>query len=62
MSNSSKNFDREYVFNNIVKSRILDIAQTIRKENMQKIHSDVIGSYTGLGRDYDKPVQDADDL
>ena len=32
------------------------------KQNRGEIPSDVLGSYTGMSRDGDRPVQDADDL
>lgn len=31
-------------------------------ENKQEIQSDVMGSYTGIPEDGDRPIQDADDL
>ncbi|MBC8611943.1 Uncharacterised protein [uncultured Ruminococcus sp.] len=40
--------------------------KTLREEakstEKNKIQSDVQGSYTGIGEDGDRPVQDADDL
>lgn len=42
--------------------RIKNIAATLRKTNQQEIASDILGSYTGLSHDFDKPEQDADDL
>ena len=32
------------------------------EQNRGEIPSDVLGSYTGMSRDGDRPVQDADDL
>lgn len=42
--------------------RIKNIAATLRKSNQEEIASDILGSYTGMSRDLDKPEQDADDL
>ena len=32
------------------------------RQSREAIPSDVLGSYTGMGRDGDRPIQDADDL
>ena len=56
------NLDIEYVMNNIIKSKIMDVAETMRKEGMGRINSDVMGSYKGLSNKNERPVQDADDL
>ena len=42
--------------------RIISIAATIRSENKGDIPSDVTGSYTGMTRENEHPIQDADDL
>jgi hypothetical protein len=42
--------------------RIIAIAATIRNENKGAIPSDVNGNYTGMTRENEPPVQDADDL
>ena len=62
MSKQDKGNCIEYVMNNIIKSRIMDVAETIRRENTKNINSDVIGSYTGMSSDNEQPTQDADDL
>ena len=38
------------------------IASTLQEQNKKSIPSDVDGSYTGVTREGDAPVQDADDL
>jgi len=40
---------------------VLD-AITLRSDNTENIHSDVLGSYTGVPEDGGRPIQDADDL
>ena len=42
--------------------RISELIAVIRGQNRGDIPTDVLGSYTGLCRDGDLPVQDADDL
>ena len=42
--------------------RIAELIAVIRGQNRGDIPTDVLGSYTGLSRDGDRPVQDADDL
>ncbi len=36
--------------------------KTRKTTNKSEIPSDVLGSYTGMGKKGDRPVQDADDL
>ena len=38
------------------------LAREFRKTGDERVHSDVQGSYTGVTRDGDRPVQDVDDL
>lgn len=38
------------------------MAETMRKQRLGIIKSDVIGSYTGESDDDERPTQDADDL
>lgn len=38
------------------------LAREFRKSGDNRIHSDVQGSYTGITREGDTPIQDADDL
>ena len=52
--NSQKNSEKA--------KRIISIAATIRNENQTDIPSDVTGSYTGMSKENEYPVQDADDL
>ena len=42
--------------------RISELIAVIRGQNRGDIPTDVLGSYTGLSRDGDLPIQDADDL
>ena len=42
--------------------RMEELIAVIRGQNRGDIPTDVLGSYTGLCRDGDLPVQDADDL
>lgn len=44
------------------KKKIEDISHTLKKQGTGKIKSDVQGSYTGLDKKYEQPVQDVDDL
>lgn len=37
-------------------------SKNMNHENASNIYSDVLGSYTGVPEDGEKPVQDADDL
>ena len=37
-------------------------AYTLPNQGRAEVQSDVLGSYTGLTEDGDRPVQDADDL
>ena len=38
------------------------VAAVMRRQSRAEVLSDVNGSYTGTPVDYEKPVQDADDL
>ena len=42
--------------------KIKNVAVTLKNMNKGEIPSDVLGSYTGITRDNELPVQDADDL
>lgn len=48
--------------NNPKKDLIKQITNCIKNEGKGFIKSDVGGSYTGMGVNYEDPVQDADDL
>lgn len=37
-------------------------AQNTNPDNSNQIYSDVLGSYTGVTQDGERPIQDADDL
>ena len=39
-----------------------DVKKERKMRQKEKIPSDVLGSYTGMGKNGEKPVQDADDL
>jgi len=39
-----------------------DLKKPLGQEEKDRIPSDVLGSYTGLTKDGERPVQDADDL
>lgn len=41
---------------------IKELVDTMPGMNKTEIPSDVLGSYTGIDLDNDRPVQDADDL
>ncbi len=45
---------------------VRDMVRTMREQRCGRVHSDVLGSYTGMSEGgeggYDDPVQDADDL
>lgn len=44
------------------KINISSIIETFRRTSRRKNSTDVLGSYTGTGKDDEVPVQDADDL
>ena len=43
------------------RGKMMRIAPVLRRQ-ADKSNSDVLGSYTGTGKDGERPVQDADDL
>ena len=43
-------------------ARLRAVAAVMRRQSRDEVLSDVNGSYTGTPVDYEKPVQDADDL
>lgn len=44
-------------------NRVQQAVEVLPKQSfVEQIPSDVLGSYTGVALDHDRPVQDADDL
>ena len=56
--NRSEMLKKDWVIN----SQIKNITSALKKTGKGSIHSDVLGSYTGMTQEGYEPVQDADDL
>lgn len=44
------------------KINVSSLTKPLRRAKSERVMSDVLGSYTGMGEHNERPVQDADDL